>query len=41
MNFINTLKPAPNFFTDAGEKFHEVILRQGDAIVLVDGAHSI
>lgn len=32
---------AVDFFADSGEKFHEVILRAGDAILLVDGAHSI
>jgi hypothetical protein len=29
------------FFTDTGERFHEVILRVGDAISLVHGAHSV
>jgi hypothetical protein len=32
---------AVDFFTDGGDKFHEVTLRAGDAILLVDGAHSI
>lgn len=32
---------AVDFFTEAGEKFHEVILRVGDAILLVHGAHSV
>jgi hypothetical protein len=31
---------AMDFFTEAGEQFHEVILRVGDAISLVHGAHS-
>lgn len=32
---------AVDFFNDAGQKFAEVILRPGDAILLVDGAHSV
>lgn len=32
---------AVDFFTDGGVKFKEVTLRAGDAILLVDGAHSI
>lgn len=32
---------AVDFFTDEGEKFRDVTLRTGDAILLVDGAHSI
>lgn len=32
---------AVDFFNDSGQKFAEVILRPGDAILLVDGAHSV
>lgn len=32
---------AVDFFDDSGIKFAEVILRKGDAILLVDGAHSV
>ncbi|WP_049820310.1 hypothetical protein [Bradyrhizobium japonicum] len=32
---------AVDFFSDSGERFREVILRQGDAILLIDGAHSV
>ncbi len=32
---------AVGFFTETGEKFHEVILHAGDAILLVHGAHSV
>ena len=32
---------AVDFFTNDGTRFSEVILRAGDAILLVDGAHSI
>jgi hypothetical protein len=34
-------KVAIDFFTTAGEKFSEVILNVGDAILLIDGAHSV
>ncbi len=34
-------KIAVDFFTPEGKKFREVILGVGDAILLVDGAHSI
>jgi hypothetical protein len=29
------------FFTESGEQFHEVVLKAGDAINLVHGAHSV
>jgi hypothetical protein len=32
---------AVDFFSDSGDRFREVILRQGDAILLVHGAHSV
>jgi anti-sigma factor ChrR (cupin superfamily) len=32
---------AIDFFTTAGTKFREVVLRIGDAILLLDGAHSV
>jgi hypothetical protein len=32
---------AIDFFTPDGDKFHEVVLRVGDAINLVHGAHSV
>jgi hypothetical protein len=32
---------AVDFFTPDGSKFREVVLRVGDAILLVDGAHSV
>ena len=32
---------AVDFFSDSGERFREVILRQGDAILLIHGAHSV
>jgi hypothetical protein len=32
---------AVDFFTADGDLFREVVLRQGDAIVLVHGAHSV
>lgn len=32
---------AVDFFTDGGTRFREVILRPGDAILLVQGAHSV
>lgn len=32
---------AIDFFTPDGEKFHEAVLRTGDAINLVHGAHSV
>jgi hypothetical protein len=32
---------AVDFFTDEGDRFREVVLRQGDAILLIHGAHSI
>lgn len=32
---------AVDFFDAGGQKFHEVVLRQGDAINLVHGAHAI
>lgn len=32
---------AVDFFTPEGELFRDVILRPGDAILLVDGAHSV
>jgi hypothetical protein len=32
---------AVDFFTKAGEQFREVVLRVGDAINLIDGAHSV
>jgi len=34
-------KIAVDFFTARGQKFHEVVLGIGDAILLLDGAHSI
>lgn len=34
-------KVAVDFFTAAGEKFHEIALQTGDAINLVHGAHAI
>jgi oxalate decarboxylase/phosphoglucose isomerase-like protein (cupin superfamily) len=34
-------KIAVDFFTPEGEKFREVVVGVGDAILLVDGAHSI
>jgi hypothetical protein len=32
---------AIDFFDDAGDRFREVILRSGDAILLVSGVHSV
>jgi hypothetical protein len=32
---------AVDFFSDSGDRFREVVLRQGDAILLVHGAHSV
>lgn len=32
---------AVEFYTDAGARFHEIVLRAGDAILLVHGAHSV
>jgi len=32
---------AVELYTEDGEMFREIILRQGDAIVLIDGIHSI
>ena len=32
---------AVDFFDVEGKKFSEVVLRSGDAILLVDGAHSV
>ena len=32
---------AVELFTDAGDKFREVVLREGDAIVLIHGIHAI
>lgn len=32
---------AVELFTDAGAKFREVVLREGDAIVLIHGIHAI
>jgi anti-sigma factor ChrR (cupin superfamily) len=32
---------AIDFFTAEGRKFHEVVLNVGDAILLLDGAHSV
>jgi len=32
---------AVDFFNDSGQKFAEVVLRKGDAILLADGAHSV
>lgn len=32
---------AVQLYDDLGEMFHEVILRQGDAIVLIHGVHSL
>ncbi|MDB5640272.1 MAG: hypothetical protein JWP51_5180 [Bradyrhizobium sp.] len=32
---------AVDFFSDSGDRFREVILRQGDAILLIHGAHSV
>jgi len=32
---------AVDFFTDGGKRFREIILRQGDAILLIHGAHSV
>jgi hypothetical protein len=32
---------AVDFFSDSGDRFREVILRQGDAILLVSGPHSV
>ena len=34
-------KVAIDFFTPAGQKFREVVLGVGDAILLLDGAHSV
>ena len=34
-------KIAVDFFTSQGKKFREVVLGVGDAILLIDGAHSI
>ena len=30
-----------DFFTDSGDRFREVVLRSGDAIVLIHGVHSV
>jgi hypothetical protein len=30
-----------DLFTDAGERFHEIRLRAGDAVVLIHGVHSV
>jgi hypothetical protein len=32
---------AVDFFSDSGDRFREVVLRQGDAILLIHGAHSV
>lgn len=32
---------AVDFFSDSGARFREVVLRSGDAILLVHGAHSV
>ena len=32
---------AVEFYTDAGARFREVVLRAGDAILLIHGAHSV
>lgn len=32
---------AVDFFSDGGTKFREVVLRPGDAILLIHGAHSV
>ncbi|MDA9519249.1 hypothetical protein XI06_02520 [Bradyrhizobium sp. CCBAU 11434] len=32
---------AVDFFSDGGVRFHEVVLRVGDAILLIHGAHSV
>lgn len=32
---------AIDFFTPEGDKFHEIVLRVGDAVNLVHGAHSV
>jgi hypothetical protein len=32
---------AVDFFTDSGDRFREVVLRSGDAIVLIHGVHSV
>jgi hypothetical protein len=32
---------AVDFFTDSGDRFREVVLRKGDAILLIDGIHSV
>jgi hypothetical protein len=32
---------AVDFFSDDGDRFREVILRQGDAILLIHGVHSV
>ena len=34
-------KIAIDFFTPQGKKFHEVVVGVGDAVLLIDGAHSI
>ncbi|MDQ3336719.1 MAG: hypothetical protein M4D80_16240 [Myxococcota bacterium] len=34
-------KIAIDFFTPAGKKFREVVVGVGDAVLLIDGAHSI
>jgi hypothetical protein len=34
-------KVAVDFFTDEGERFREVVLGPGDAILITDGIHSI
>ncbi len=34
-------KVAIDFFTSEGKKFREVVLNVGDAILLLDGAHSV
>jgi hypothetical protein len=32
---------AVDFYSDGGDRFREIILRQGDAILLIDGVHSV
>jgi hypothetical protein len=32
---------AVDFFTDGGDRFREVVLRPGDAILLIHGVHSV
>lgn len=34
-------KVAVDFYTDEGERFREVVLGPGDAILIIDGIHSI